>query len=526
MKSRTSTSYATACALLMTAAVVTADVAPTKPSKVVWFPFFNALSHQMLAAKVGKELAARGHEFIVVNADTYKDSMESRIDTTGINTLWFSHPYSKEKYDEKVEALGPMDPVEQTQNLCELDSIACLALLESEEVKAAISGADFVVADATSRCGQIIQEHLKIKGIAMFLPTTFYDPYILPHFGGPNNLAYVPQIGSRLSAKMDFGERIHNHIVGLVHWYVDGFVNQKASEALRAKIGGVAPTSTESLAKVGILIAQGSWALEFPRPVPPALKVVGPILSTQAKELPADLEAYVSGAKNGVLLVSFGTTCTTTREMVDKMVVAFEKLDMSVVWKLPKHIKADTLTLPANVKVVEWMPQNDLLGHSNVKAFLAHGGLNGVCESAFHGVPLIGVPMLGDQWDNIARLEYRGMAEKIESLDFTSEGLLEIINKVVQTPSYTENAVRVSKMIQDSPKTPTELAADWIEYGIRHDNAEFFTIPMIQSPWYVRTGFDVIATLTIVLGTVLVIIPYTIVKKCCCSSNKAKSKAE
>eukprot|EP00040_Diaphanoeca_grandis_P017969 m.94498 g.94498 ORF g.94498 m.94498 type:complete len:511 (+) comp26725_c0_seq1:90-1622(+) len=490
--------------------------------KIVWFPFFNAMSHQMLGVKIGQELSKRGHEFIIVNADTMAEEFASRIDYTGITALPFKHPIGREKYEELVKELGPMDPVEQTQKLVELDVIACQAVLDDDSVKQSISDADFVVADATSRCGMILQEYLKIKGIAMFLPTTFYDPYILPRFGGPNNLAYVPQIGSRLSADMDFGERIHNHIVGLVHWYVDEFVNQPGSNALRAKLGGIAATSTESLAKVGLLIAQDSWALEFPRPVPPSLKMVGPILSSPAKPLPADLEEWVAAAPNGVMVVSFGTTCTTTQEMVDKMIEAFAKLEMHVLWKIPRHIKAETLTVSKNVKTVTWMPQNDLLGHNNVKAFFSHGGLNGVSESAYHGVPLIGFPMLGDQWDNIARLQFRGMAEVIDSLAFTAEDLLATINNVVNTPSYTENAAKISSILKDTPKTPAALAADWIEFGIRHDNANFFTIPLISAPWYVRTGFDAVATLVFVL----VVLPFMVIRRCCCTKSAAKTKSD
>ena len=32
------------------------------------------------------------------------------------------------------------------------------------------------------------------------------------------------------------------------------------------------------------------------------------------------------------------------------------------------------------MQVVEWTPQNDLLGDSRVKAFVTHGGLNSIYE--------------------------------------------------------------------------------------------------------------------------------------------------
>ncbi len=32
------------------------------------------------------------------------------------------------------------------------------------------------------------------------------------------------------------------------------------------------------------------------------------------------------------------------------------------------------------VQIVHWAPQNDLLGSGHVKAFLTHGGINGLYE--------------------------------------------------------------------------------------------------------------------------------------------------
>ena len=50
------------------------------------------------------------------------------------------------------------------------------------------------------------------------------------------------------------------------------------------------------------------------------------------------------------------------------------------------------------------MPQNDLLGHERMRAFLTHGGGNSMYESAYHGVPLIGMAApWGDHLDNVAK---------------------------------------------------------------------------------------------------------------------------
>ena len=57
-------------------------------------------------------------------------------------------------------------------------------------------------------------------------------------------------------------------------------------------------------------------------------------------------------------------------------------------WKF----ESDTLPidLPKNVMVKAWLPQNDLLGHESVIAFITHGGFLSVTEANYHGVPMIG----------------------------------------------------------------------------------------------------------------------------------------
>ncbi len=50
---------------------------------------------------------------------------------------------------------------------------------------------------------------------------------------------------------------------------------------------------------------------------------------------------------------------------------------------VPDHIKVGP-----NVKTFDWLPQNDLLGHPKIKAFVSHMGANGGYEAAYHGVPI------------------------------------------------------------------------------------------------------------------------------------------
>lgn len=60
----------------------------------------------------------------------------------------------------------------------------------------------------------------------------------------------------------------------------------------------------------------------------------------------------------------------------------------------------DSLKLTPKVKLIKWAPQNDVLGHPAVKAFLTQAGINSIHEAAYHAVPVVSVPLIADQVNN------------------------------------------------------------------------------------------------------------------------------
>lgn len=83
-------------------------------------------------------------------------------------------------------------------------------------------------------------------------------------------------------------------------------------------------------------------------------------------------------------------------EHLQAFVRAFSSLKQKVLWKWDVDT-IEGVEKGGNIKLVKWAPQQDLLGHSKIRAFVSHGGLLSTQEAAYHGVPLVGVPLFGDQ---------------------------------------------------------------------------------------------------------------------------------
>ena len=97
---------------------------------------------------------------------------------------------------------------------------------------------------------------------------------------------------------------------------------------------------------------------------------------------------------------------------------------------MPKNI-----TVPENLRLVDWLPQNDLLAHAKTKAFISHMGLNSASEAAYHGVPIVASPIMSDGFDNAIKFSAKAkMAKFIDIYNADVETWKSTIEEVVYDP--------------------------------------------------------------------------------------------
>lgn len=105
----------------------------------------------------------------------------------------------------------------------------------------------------------------------------------------------------------------------------------------------------------------------------------------------------------GFVFVSMGSSVRASGmpEALRQIFVAvFSTLPYNVVWKWDGGKIKD---LPANVRTAAWWPQQELLGHPKLRAFVSHGGLLSLHEAAYHGAPTLVLPVFCDHDGNAAQ---------------------------------------------------------------------------------------------------------------------------
>lgn len=171
------------------------------------------------------------------------------------------------------------------------------------------------------------------------------------------------------------------------------------------------------------------------------------------------------------------------------------------------------------------MPQKDLLGHPQTKVFVAHGGTNGVQEAIYHGVPVLGIPLFFDQYDNLLRLQERGAGKMIQLADVNSHNFEQGLNEVLHQENFRKNMKTLSYLHRDQPIAPMNQAVFWIEYVIRNKGAPHLRTEAYKMPWYSYYSLDMFLLMLSAL-TVLLLSILTVLRFLCCRGKGKRTKTK
>ncbi|XP_004392941.1 PREDICTED: UDP-glucuronosyltransferase 2B31-like isoform X5 [Odobenus rosmarus divergens] len=261
-------------------------------------------------------------------------------------------------------------------------------------------------------------------------------------------------------------------------------------------------TLCELMGKAQIWLIRTYWDFEFPRPLLPNFEFVGGLHCKPAKPLPKEMEEFVqSSGENGIVVFTLGSMVNNMpEERANVIASALAQIPQKVLWRFDGK-KPDTLG--PNTRLYKWIPQNDLLGHPKTKAFVTHGGANGIYEAIHHGIPMVGIPLFADQPDNIANMKAKGAAVSLDFHTLSSTDLLNALRMVINDTSYKENAMKLSRIHHDQPVKPLDRAVFWIEFVMRHKGAKHLRPASHNLTWFQYHSLDVIGFLLACVATAL-----------------------
>ncbi|KAK9536556.1 hypothetical protein VZT92_006329 [Zoarces viviparus] len=506
---------------------------PCDGGNILVFPVDG--SHWINMKILLEELHARGHSITVMRASSSwyipeKSPLYTSI-TMEMNEGFedFFEVYLKENMRAQREGASALTFFKLTKDFLSMISIAhsmwtdaLTQIFDDEHVVKSLMDAqyDLVLTDPAIAPGVILAKYLKLPLVLNVRWITSGEGHFVI---APSPLSYIPVPGSGLTDKMNFIQRVQNIFFYGIVLFQQKFLVGPSYDAICDKYieGGCDVISL--LQEADIWLFRSDFVFEFPRPTMPNVIYIGGFQCKPAQPLPADLEEFVQSAgEHGVIIMTLGTLVNALpKEVADEIASVFAKMPQKVIWR---HKGERPSTIGNNTLIVDWMPQKDLLGHPQTKVFVAHGGTNGVQEAIYHGVPVLGIPLFFDQYDNLLRLQERGAGKIIQLADVNGHSFEEGIHEVLHHDRYRQNMQRLSRLHRDQPMAPMDQAIFWVEYVMRHKGAPHLRTEAYKMPWYSYYCLDVLLLLLTAV-TVLLLSTLAIFRFLCCRARRTtKSK--
>ncbi|GBP82547.1 UDP-glucuronosyltransferase 2B4 [Eumeta japonica] len=309
----------------------------------------------------------------------------------------------------------------------------------------------------------------KYRAPLILLSTFGVGHYMNEYMGNSMEISYVPHEFFAVSGDMTVFDRLKNLAYTLYdilarRYYSLAFQNELAKSVFK-NLGEI-PNLEELERNASLLLINAHYSTSIVRPYVPNIVEIGGIHMDAVKNLDEDLRRLLDEAKDGAVLFSFGSVMDLSRqprESIAEVLAALGSIAQTVILKWNSDEPLPILY--GNIHPYKWIPQNDVLAHPNLRAFVTHGGLHSAMEAIHHGVPTICVPFFGDQPLNCLKSAKMGWGIALEKKNLDQNVLRTALNEILHMKSYQNRARELSVVFKDRPIDVMNSTMFWIEYA-------------------------------------------------------------
>ena len=464
--------------VIMAGLIVTPEAA-----KILMVPG-NLNSHTLSFAALGEELSQAGHHVQILMP--LNNKMVDVITQNDNFTITRYHVdddipfFNSRECSETMIKIALTDSVwtklELWSNMEEIYTPIyekeCESLMENKKVIRGLkeSGFQFAIMDPwiAPGCNFLIPKLLSIP-YGIFTPSVTWNSDMARV---PRLPSFFPFISMGTTDEMSFFQRLLSFLLNSAA-HLKYTLSKSEQHFIQKYYDPNAISSYhEIMANASVWFFLEDIALNFPAPNMPNTLSIGDA-RRPVKPLSTELESFLHETQEMAILVSFGSFFDFVPEFLARSFCnVFRQLKHQVIWKLKNATYCDDVK---NVKVMDWIPQNDILAHSKIRLFITHGGYNSMVESVFHAKPMIIFPVAYDQPNNAAVAIKRGFGIRMDMSNLKAEDLIGNIDKIFRDPSYTDNARKASAILKDKPEGAGERASFLINHLIKHGDSHLKT---------------------------------------------------
>ncbi|XP_038050212.1 UDP-glucuronosyltransferase 2C1-like [Patiria miniata] len=495
----------------------------SKKYKFLYFASILGGSHYVVMCRSGRALVQQGHRVVSLVGSSNSNRSWQR-DADVFSFVVFNSTYTKQNRTDVMDNVSKVilqghhsdffGPFLNSANLSGRLSAMDMWLQECDDLlgdsitmeRLRKEKFDMLVTDDTAACGPLLAQALDIPFVhnSVF----FAIPSKHGHWTGlPIEPSYIPARSTGFTNKMTFPQRVKNvlahYFYGVVLFRL-GMCNFDGYDKLKVKYNIKPEMSTlESYKQALLYFLHGSFAFEFARPMQPNTILVlhhPGVHSNQTLE--DDVAQFLDTAPSGVVMFSMGSFVTMMElEQAQMFADAFAMLPHRVLWQSGADFAG--LRLGNNTMVAKWLPLTHVMEHPNVRLYVCQGAGLALNEALWAGLPIVGLPLMEDQMDNLVRVEAKGVGLKVDIATMTPRTLSQSIGRVMTDPKFSENARRISDIMRDleTSASPVDTMARWILHLARFGGDHLR--PAVQDLNFVqRNLLDVYLFLVVALALV------------------------
>lgn len=332
-------------------------------------------SHFFLIFRLAKEFADKGHEVTVISPFPQKTPIKNYRDVPVTEVIELFAGKSNLKKIKKLKLLAEIQKIlfhmEQKGPFENLNLIYSAGLRVSEQVlknknvqKLLNSNETFdayIIEQFTSEALLGIGHRF---GAPIILMSGFGTTSLMNYFlANPAPSSYVWNVVMKPSTTYkNFWDRLHNF---LLNNYIDFFREYYFMPEHRKLFKKYIKSEIELddvVYNVSLILGNSHVSLYNAVPQVPGIINIGGFHVGPLKPLPDDLQKFLDESKDGVVLFTLGTNLKSSDlkpEVRDAFLNAFSKIKQNVLWKFETQLN----NIPKNVKILEWLPQQEVLGN-------------------------------------------------------------------------------------------------------------------------------------------------------------------
>ncbi len=187
-------------------------------------------------------------------------------------------------------------------------------------------------------------------------------------------------------------------------------------------------------------------AVDYARSLPlgPTWHRVGSTVRTS--EAAFDVDEHVPGAGK-VVYLSLGSLGCMDVTLMQRLIDALAKTEHRTIVSMGPL--KDQMVLGPNMYGEQFLPQPSILPQCDL--LITHGGNNTVCEGFHFGLPMIGLPLFWDQYDNAQRLDETGFGVRLPTYDWTDEQLIGAVERLLADDGLRDRMRTIAVGVRADP---------------------------------------------------------------------------